>query len=123
MRESEDELRNIEELVQRFDAIARAQDSACRNFETDRYNRLYKQMTDVRNALKTCPGDQRRALLPLLESDNPQVRLKAAITLLAIYPALARGVLEHLRDMGTDPQRLDAGMLLSSLDDGSFVPS
>ncbi|MCO5129852.1 MAG: DUF2019 domain-containing protein [Xanthobacteraceae bacterium] len=113
----------MEDLVRRFHDIALAQDRASRNFETGRYNRLYKQMVEVRDALKSRSGDQRRALRPFLESNNPQVRLKAAITLLAIYPELARRTLEHIRDEGADPQRLDAGMLLSSLDDGSFVPT
>jgi hypothetical protein len=70
-------------------------------------------MTEVRDELKLRPGDQRRALMPLLDSKNVHVRLKTAITLLAIAPDSARKALTSVRD---------ASMLLRSLDEGSYVP-
>lgn len=113
----------VKELVAKFIEIGIAQDRAVHIIDNARYNRLYKAMERVRAELKAMPGDQRRALLPLLSYSNAQVRLKAAITLLAIYTEPARRTLEHIRDVGPDLQRLDAGMMLSGLDDGSYVPS
>ncbi len=40
-------------------------------------NRLYWKIASVGNELKSRPGDQRAALLPLYNHKNMQVRLKA----------------------------------------------
>jgi hypothetical protein len=63
-------------------------------------------MVDIRNELKHRAGDQRRALLPLLEHPNMQVRMKAAHTLLAISPTLARKALESVRASEIFPQAM-----------------
>ena len=47
----------------------------------------------------------------------------AADTVLAISPDLARKALESVRDSKIYPQAMDAGMTLSALDNGTFVPS
>ena len=73
-----------EELVQYFVAIAVVQDKAVRRGEIAKYNRLYGEMDAVGQELKQRPGDQRRALIPLYEHPNAQVRLKAAIATLAL---------------------------------------
>jgi hypothetical protein len=91
--------------------------------DTRKYNRLYATMVDIRNELKHREGDQRRALLPLLDHPNVQVRMMAADTLLAISPDLARKALESVRESKIYPQAMDAGMTLSALDNGTFVPS
>lgn len=57
-----------------------------------------------RAQLKAMPGDQWRALSPLLSHPNVQVRLKAAHSVLALYPDLARKALEDIRDSGIEPQ-------------------
>jgi hypothetical protein len=80
-------------------------------------------MMDIRNELRRREGDQRRALLPLLDHPNVQVRLKAAITMLAVAPELARAALESVRDSGILPQSADAEGMLEAVDDGSYVPS
>lgn len=64
----------VEQLVERFVAIAVAQDQALGRDDTKTYNRLFPQMQDVREELKSRPGDERRALVPLLKHPNPQVR-------------------------------------------------
>ena len=85
---------SVQELVERFLAIGLAQYDALYVADTRKYNRLYAKMQDVRNELKRREGDQRRALLPLLDHPNLQVRMKAANTVLAISPDLARKALE-----------------------------
>lgn len=115
-------LQGIPELIARFEAIARRQDEALLSLDMRPYNRLYKEMEVVRAELKSGPGDQRRALAPLLKSDNAQVRLKAAISVLAFMRQAACQVLLELREDKLLPQCTDAGMILRGLEDGTFVP-
>src|SRR4051794_9365172 len=113
----------VQELVARFVSIGLAQYGALYVADTKKFNRLYREMEDVRNELKRREGDQRRALLPLLEHPNLQVRMKAANSVLAISPLLARKALESVRDSGVFPQAADASGMLSALDNGTFVPN
>ena len=112
---------SVQELVARFVSIGLAQYEALYVADTNKFNRLYREMEDVRNELKRREGDQRRALLSLLDHPNLQVRMKAANTLLEILPILARKALENVRDSGIFPQAMDAGMTLSALENGTFV--
>lgn len=114
---------NTQELVQRFLLIGLAQYEAAYVIDTKKYTRLYGSMQDIRSELRRRDGDQRRALLPLLDHPNVQVRMMAANTLLAIFPDLARKALESVRDSDIDPQCADARGMLRALDDGSYVPS
>ena len=113
----------LEQLSDRFVAIALAQDQAILDSEHARYNRLFDEMEVIREELKSRPGDQRRALLPQLKHPNAQVRLKAAITLLAVAPEAARQALEIIHDRKEYPQAADAFGMIRALDRGTFVPS
>ncbi len=79
-------------------------------------------MDAINKELKSRPGDERRALLSLLTHPNMQVRLKAAKATLAIAPIEARRVIEAIAAMTWPPQSGDAGMCLTMLDRGIFVP-
>ena len=114
---------SVQELVARFVSIGLAQYDALYVVDVKKYNRLYREMQDVRNELKRREGDQRRALLPLLDHPNLQVRMKAANSVLAISPQLARKALESVRDSGILPQSADAEGMLDAVQKGSFVPS
>ena len=122
MAQSRNKSASVENLVAQFEATALAQYRAIWTDQNAIYNRLYARMVDIRLELKARAGDQRRALVPLLLSDNVQVRLMAANTLLSIAPDLARKTLESVRDHGLLPQAADASMMLKALDDGSYVP-
>jgi hypothetical protein len=113
----------IEELVERFTAIALAQYEALEKDEFAKYNRLYGEMEAVRQELKIRPGDQRRALQPLLDQPNAQVRLKAAISLLSIAPDAARQTLQLISDRNEFPQAAYALGTIRALENGTFVPS
>jgi hypothetical protein len=113
---------SVTELVGRFQAIALAQHDASLNYQIARYNRLYDRMTEIEDELRSREGDQRRALVPLLASSNVHVRLKSALTTLAVLPTLARKALESVRDFGELPEAADASSMLRSLDDGTYVP-
>ena len=52
----------VDQLVERFVAIALDQHEAMRHDDNAKYNRLYGQMDDVKQELKSRAGDQRRAL-------------------------------------------------------------
>jgi Domain of unknown function (DUF2019) len=114
---------SVQELVARFLSVSLAQYDALYVVDIKKYNRLYTMMLDIRNELKRREGDQRRALLPLLRHPNVQVRLKAAITMLAVAPELARTALESVRDSGILPQSADAEEMLEAIDNGSYVPN
>lgn len=112
----------VEQLVERFVAIAVAQDQALGRDDTKTYNRLFPQMQDVREELKSRPGDERRALVPLLKHPNPQVRFIAAITTLEIAPEAARRALELIKERQEFPPAADAYGVLRRLDGVSLFP-
>jgi hypothetical protein len=74
----------IEQLVDRFAAITLDQHDAVRRNANAKYNRLFWQMCAVEEVLKGRADDQRRALLPLYDHANAQVRLAAAKATLAV---------------------------------------
>jgi hypothetical protein len=113
----------IDELVERFTAIALDQYGALQNYNSSRFNRLFDQMAVVEQELKKREGDQRRALLTLYDHPNAQVRLKAATATLALAPANARGVIQAIAESGEYPQAGDAGMALVRIDSGEFKPN
>lgn len=112
-----------EQLIERFVFIATEQDQAMLYDDNRRYNQLYDNMKDVEQELKQRPGDQRRVLLSLLEHENLQVKLRAALATLAVAPEASRAVLQWLSDRNRYPQAADAREMLDALDDGSYVPT
>lgn len=113
----------VAELVDRFATLALEQDDALLMDEIARVNRLFDQLEDIKHALRSRAGDQRKALMVLYRHPNAQVRLKAAKGRLAVAPAEARNVLQTLIDGREFPQAGDAGMTIRALDDGTFVPT
>ncbi len=109
------------ELVKLFVVLALDQDEALLAWDSKKANRLFWEIREIAHELRSRLGDQRRELLSLYAHENPQVRLKAAESTLAVAPGEARQVLEDLRAIN-GPQSLDAGMLVRGLDDGSFKP-
>lgn len=113
----------VSELVERFVALGIGQFNAELRSEQSKLNRLLLQMRDVTEELKNRPGDQRSALVELLENPNVQVRLMAARLTLAVAPAAARQVLQDIRDSKRYPQAMDAGMWLRNFDTGVSKPT
>jgi hypothetical protein len=114
---------NVVQLVDRFVALALQQDRALLGEDVHRFNRLFDHMEAVKRELQARPGDQRSALLALLEHPNVHVRLKAAKATLAIAPEIARRTLQTIADSCAYPQAGDAGMSLANLDRGIFKPT
>ena len=113
----------VDELVLRFREIALRQYEADFEDKIKLYNRLYDDMVTVREELRSRPGDQRRALLPLLAHQNPQVRLMAANTLLAVEPDVARQALQRICDHDDYPQKANARGMLTALAKGTYLPT
>jgi hypothetical protein len=113
---------SVDELVHRFVEIAIAQDWAIFEDAHAKYNRLYRQMDEIRTELKSRPGDQRRSLVQLYDHPNIQVRLKAALSTMALAPNAVRPVLERIAKSGAYPQAADAGFALDRLDGHPVVP-
>jgi cytochrome c oxidase assembly protein Cox11 len=114
---------SVEQLVQLFADLSVQQDMAMMAMLQGDTNKLYWKIKAVGDELKARPGDQRSALLPLYIHKNMQVRLKAALATLAIAPKEARAQLEAIRKSGWQPQALDAGMSIRSLDRGIYKPT
>lgn len=114
---------SAEELVEQFLSMALAQDNALFDDKIAKYNRLFDRMEQVKEKLKSRADDERRALLPLLEHSNAQVRLKAAIALLAVEPEAVRAALQKISDANEYPQAADARGMMRALDEGRYVPS
>lgn len=112
----------VDELIERFAEIGVAQYKALDDDDYAKFNRLYRQMDEVDRELRARGPEARLALLKLYTYPNMQVRLKAATRTLGVALGPARQVLQAIRDSKWPPQYLDAGMLLMSLDDGTFVP-
>ena len=123
MKQSELASKSIDQLVDTFVSMALAQDYAELSDDLAKYNRLYDEMDTVRQELKSRAGDGRRALLPLLNHRNAQVRLKAAISTLALEPEASREALQKLVDSNEFPQAARASGMLEALDEGRYVPS
>lgn len=112
----------VDELVERFADIGLAQYKALDNDEVRKFNKLYGQMDAVDNELRARGREARLALLELYTHPNMQVRLKAAVRTLGVAPEAARSVIQAIADSKWPPQYLDAGMTLTNLDNGTFVP-
>jgi hypothetical protein len=112
-----------DELVERYVAISLEQYAAIEWDEISRFNRLFVLRHAVEAELKRREGDQRRALLPLLDHRNLQVRLNAATDTLRVAPEAARQALETIRDTHWMPYAADAAGRLHGLDNGTFKPT
>jgi hypothetical protein len=113
----------VEQLVERFTSITLDQDRALRSSNHGRFNRLFDDMEAVKQELQSHNGDQRRALLPLYDYPNPQVRLKAAKATLAVAPETALKMLRTIAESREYPQAGEAGISLDNLKDGIFKPT
>jgi hypothetical protein len=114
--------RTVEELVERFAALAIEQDEAGLHDDIPRVNRLYRQIKTIEAELKSRSGDQRTALLTLYPHPNAQVRLRAALATLAVALTSARAVLQELIERKEYPQMADAVGMLRALEQGRYVP-
>ena len=113
----------VAELVERFTAVTLGQYQAELYDENAKYNRLYREMSDIEHELKSRAGDRRVALTALYEHKNPQVRLMAAQATLAVAPEAARKVLQIISDRKEWPQAADANGTLWRLATGERKPT
>ncbi|OYY07858.1 MAG: hypothetical protein B7Y70_13650 [Rhizobiales bacterium 35-68-8] len=88
-----------------------------------RYEKFYFEIRDVALELQSRPGDARRILIPLLEHENPHVRLKTATNAFALVPEQARRALQSLHESAPAPACLAAGRFLDAVDMGMYVPT
>lgn len=114
---------SVDQLVERFTAVTLSQFQAELYDEFGKYNKLYREMTAIEQELKSRPGDQRAALIPLFDHQNPQVRLMAAQSTLTVVPAAARQTLQELWDHKEFPQAGDAMGTLRALERGDRKPT
>lgn len=113
----------LPQLVERFAADALKQFQAELYGEISKYNRLYREIVALEQELKARQGDQRTALLSLLAHPNPQVRLMAAQSTLAVAPNAARQTLQEIWDRQEFPQAAYAMGTLRALERGDRKPT
>jgi hypothetical protein len=113
----------VVELVDQFKEITLRQYDAALFGNITKYNSLVDQMLAVADELKSRPGDQRSALVPLLVHPNRQVRLMAAEFTLALAPVASRQTLQELSDAKVYPQSAYAMGTLRALQRGDRKPT
>jgi hypothetical protein len=113
---------SIAELVKQFEDSQLDQFNAERLSDIARQNCCVTKAMAIAKELKARSGDERSSLLKLYAHPNVQVQLMAAKLTLAIAPTAAREVIQTIADSKKYPQAMDAGMCLSALDQGIFVP-
>ena len=113
---------SVDELVERFAEIARAQDKALLGDDVAKFKNLFTQMTEVDLELRFRGTPARLTLLRLYDDPNCQVRLKAAKRTLGVAPQAARSLIESIAKSSWFPQAGEAGMTLANLDSGVFKP-
>jgi hypothetical protein len=113
----------VVELVDQFTEITLRQYDAALFGNITKYNSLVDQMLAVADELKSRPGDQRSALVPLLVHPNRQVRLMAAEFTLALAPVASRQTLQELSDAKVYPQSAYAMGTLRALQRGDRKPT
>ncbi|WP_102961095.1 DUF2019 domain-containing protein [Mangrovicella endophytica] len=114
---------SIDEIVSEYISIGLAEAAAIEDDDNRRFNRLATRLFALTAELKRRDGDQRRALVSLLKHDNAQVRLNAAHATLVVAPREAREQLEMIARYEAGHQALAAGMALTMLNDGRYVPA
>ena len=112
------ELRSMssEVLVEEYIASSLLMFEESDNLDTNDYNNYFDHYRLLVAELKSRPGDHRRLLLPLLEHENPQVKLNAANNLAAIEYKAARKAFHELVELNYQPQTGDAIGALRILD-------
>ena len=108
----------LDRLIERFVAIALAQDEADQEENNAKYNRLFDQMIELMAEFLSRPIEQRRALMALYEHPNPQVRYKAAFITKDLAPQAARRVYEIISERNEYPQAANARRAIRNLDEG-----
>ncbi len=113
----------VEVLVERYVDIAVAMHFAKEYGRITRYNRLYKRLDAIDEALKARMPDARSALLPLLSDRNPGVRYFAARDCLPIAPEQAVAALETLTYDSAGSLGASAQSTLDSYRSGRWAPT
>lgn len=113
----------VQQLVAAFAEAGIAQAHADLHRKYSIYTRLYRKTEAIQAELKSRAGDQRSALVALLDHPNPQVRYMAAEFTLAVAPEASRKALQELSDRNIYPQAADARGTLWSLEAGRRKPT
>lgn len=113
----------VPQLVDRFTQLALGQFNAELAGEIKKFNRLFDEVAAIEQELKMRSGDQRAALVALFVHSNPQVRLNAAESTLAVAAAAARETLQEIWDRKEFPQAAYAMGTLRALERGDRKPA
>jgi hypothetical protein len=107
-----------EQLAEKFAELSLEEFKAERRGEIKKVIRLAKAGIAITRVLKARKPDGRRALLPLLDHENPQVRLSAAEAVAAVALDRAVETLKDLHQSAPSAQRGAAGVDLYLIEQG-----
>lgn len=106
----------IQELLTIFRNSCLAQYETYKTEDNKKYNKLYDVIRSVAYELNRRGVEERRSLLVLLNDQNFQVRLQAAIYVYSVAQSEARACLETIRATKLPDLSLAAGMMLRGLE-------
>lgn len=112
----------LEQLLERYVAIGLAEEDEVLYGDASGYNKLFRKEQAVVDELQSRRGDQRRLLQTLYQHESSWVRISAVKNSLVFAPEEGRRVLQEIVSSTRQPYAGDAGMALSALDKGIFVP-
>ncbi len=112
----------LQQIIDEYILIGEKQYDAALHDRLAQHKRLYDRKVALEGFLRRRGGDSRGVLRTLYVHPNMQVRFNAGVATLAVYPEEARAVLEGIYRSGWQPQALDAGMILWSIDRGDWMP-
>jgi len=109
----------VDQLVDRYAEIGRAQYDALLNDQIPQFNQLFDCQIEIEEELRRRGVKARLALLRLYDHPNIQVRLNAAQATYRVAPEKAVALLEQIAQAGRRVQAVNARFSLKYIADGT----
>jgi plasmid replication initiation protein len=113
----------IDELVAIFVSSSEQQYELILDDEINKYNRLVEKQDEIIKELRKRGVEARLELTKLFDHPNIQVRLNAARRSIGVAREPALNVLRQIVKEDFGPFRLDAGMTVALVEDGTIIPT
>ena len=111
------------ELIDHFELLSEQQYSLVLDDDIKKYNLLVDKQTEIDKELRRRGVEARLELTKLFNHPNIQVRLMAARHSMGVAREPALNVLRQIMKEDFGPFRLDAGMTVALVEDGTITPT
>jgi Domain of unknown function (DUF2019) len=108
----------IQELIAAYEQIVLEQDQSFRFEKNTKFNKEFKIRVAIVEQLRSRPGDQRKALAPLLDRREPWMRICVAEDTYSLDPERSRKYMQTVADYRFDPYKGRAASSLGLWDMG-----